>query len=381
MTSKKLAGFIAFLTAAFISVHAAELSPGTGIFFVGSAGLKYDSNIFLTQNNTKSSAVYELTPGVEFDLGAGSLTKNVFTFSETFVSYSSASDQNTNLANAKYVLDYSDSKASFNLDAEYHQIAQNTRDVHFAGHILQTDVIHIGPQVELAVSPKTSFGAGVIYENYKYDISGYANRSTVTVPLDVYYEIVPKVQGSVGYRYRSNSVDAPGLKSDDNYFSVGARGEFDPKLSGSFSVGYNQRKINAGTVRGIAVAGRTESGLGLDAKLDYLYSEKTKLQLTAREDFNNAATGDSEKVFELGAGLSSALTNVVTADASLHYGQYKYVASTRSDDYYRLQAGLTYSCNANVKVNGTYGYQDNSSNFSGLSFKGNVFGVSVAVRY
>ena len=380
MTTKSLAGMLVLLTAAFTTVHATELSPSTGIFFTGTAGLKYDSNIFLANTNTKSSGVFEIIPGVELNMGSGSMTKNVFVLSEDFVSYLSASDQNTNLTNAQYDLGYSDDKLRFALDAGFHQLSQNNRDTHLVGHILQTDITNITPELEFEISPKSAIAVGVDYENYRYDLTGYANRSSVALPLDAYFEVVPKVQASVGYRYRSNSVGAPGLDSNDNYFSVGARGDFDPLLKGSFSVGYNQRKIKAGTVNSVYQASRTESGIGATAKLEYLYSDKTTVQFTVRNDFSNAATGESQKVFEGGVGLASAMSSVLTADASVFIGNYKYVSTTRRDDYYRLQTGVTYSYNTHVKCSATYSYQDNSSNISNLSFTENLFGVSLAVR-
>ena len=381
MTTKSFAGILALLTAAFTTVHATELSPGTGIFFTGTAGLKYDSNIFLTNTNTKSSGILEIIPGVELDMGSGSMTKNVFVFSEDFVSYLDASGQNTNLSNAQYDVAYSDDKLRFTLDAGFHQMSQNNRDTHLVGHILQTDITNISPTLELEISPKSAVSVGVDYQNYRYDVTGYADRSSVALPLNAYFEVAPKVQASVGYRYRNNSVDAPGLDSTDNYFSVGARGDFDPMLKGSFSVGYNQRNIKAGTVNGLYHASHTESGIGADAKLDYLYSDKSTVQFTVRNDFSNAATGENQKVFEGGVGLASAMSSDLTAEASLFIGNYKYVSTTRRDDYYRLGAGVTYSYSTHVKCNATYSYQDNSSNISNLSFSESVFGVSVAVRY
>ena len=75
------------------------------------------------------------------------------------------------------------------------------------------------------------------------------------------------------------------------------------------------------------------------------------------------------------------MSSDLTAEASLFIGNYKYVSTTRRDDYYRLGAGVTYSYSTHVKCNATYSYQDNSSNISNLSFSESVFGVSVAVRY
>lgn len=382
MTTKSIASFLALATAALTTAHASfEISPGTDVFLTGTAGVKYSDNIFLASSKEKSSTIIDVQPGFSLEMGSAALTKNVFTYSEDFVTYTDASSQNTELAEVQYDGKYSDDKLTLKLNAGYHQLAQNSRDIRLNGVIVHTDVTNVTPTVEVIVSPKTTLGAGVDYENYHYQNAGFTDLTSVAVPLNAYYEIEPKLQASVGYRYRNNSLDLPGANSDDNYFNVGARGEFDPKLTGLVTVGYNYRDIKAVTVNGVRIAGRTETGVGLESQLQYAYDEKTNFTFTAKNDFANAATGDTQKVFTIGAGFSSALTDVLTVDGSLNYSNFKYVSSSRADDFYMGHLGLTYSYNANVKFNAAYDYQDNSSNLSGASFTNNVFGVSVIVRY
>jgi hypothetical protein len=381
MTTKHIAGILAISAAALTTAHASfELSPGTNLFLTGTASAKYNDNIFLASNGEKSSGVIDIQPGFSLEMGSAALTQNIFTYSEDFVTYTDASSQNTELAQVQYNVTYSDSKLTMKLNAGYHQLAQNSRDIRANGVIVHTDMTNITPTGEVIVSPKTTLGAGVDYENTHYNAAGFDDVSSYAIPLNAYYEIEPKLQASVGYRYRHNDVDHA-ADSDDNYISVGARGDFDPKVKGTFSVGYNERSVQAFTLNGVHTGSYTETSIGLDANLEYTMDEKTKFNFTAKNDFANAATGATQKVFSLGGSVISKLSEVLSADGSLNYGNFKYVGSSRVDDFYQAHIGLTYSLNKAVKFNGAYDYQDNSSNLSGSSFTDNVFSVAVIVRY
>ena len=81
-----------------------------------------------------------------------------------------------------------------------------------------------------------------------------ADRETYTVPVDIFYELTPKVDLSIGYQYTTSDVGSTenlvnfgggptGYKigsydSEGHFFNVGARGNLLPKLSGFFKVGY-----------------------------------------------------------------------------------------------------------------------------------------------
>jgi hypothetical protein len=377
--------YLGLLIGAAVALTAApaapELSSDSKLFFTGTAGFKYSDNIFLASTVQKASSILNVTPGVSLEMGNGALTKNVLSFSQDFISYLNATDQNTSLANLRYDGVFSDAKLSLKLGAGFMQTAQNSRDVRLNGIIAQTDITNVAPLVEFELSTKTSFGAGVIYDSYAYKAAGFTDRTAITVPLNLWYEVAPKLQGSAGYRYRKNAVDLPGADSIDHYLNVGLRGEFDPKLKGTMSVGFAQRKIDDVKVGSVHTAGRSESSIGLETKLDYAYSDKTAFNFAAKNDFANAATGGSQKVFEVSGGVSSNLDSVLAANVSLFYSNYKYIATTRNDDFYRFEMGVTYSYSSVLKLTASYNYQRNSSNVAGSSFAGNIYGLSAILRY
>jgi hypothetical protein len=203
--------------------------------------------------------------------------------------------------------------------------------------------------------------------NYKR--AGYSDTDTLTVPLNVYYKISPKVDLSFGYRYRDTQVQI-GSDSQDNYFNVGARGEFTPKLTGHFSIGYNQRSLSAG---------KDEDQFGFEADLGYEITPKTNFTFGASNDFGTSASGAQQKNFSVNGRLSTKVSEVWSYGGALSYRAIDYI--TRTDDYIEGSLSATYTVNSYIGISGAYAYRNNSSDLRGSEFSNNVFSLSANIRY
>jgi hypothetical protein len=363
-----------FLLSSFSTAYAVlPFGEGSELFLTGTGGARYDDNVFLVNTREKGSFIFDEIPGLELSGGSNSDTKGKITVNEDFVQYASISHQNTELNNSQYNGEYSDDKLLLDLDAGFHQYAQNTREtvgVAQNGVIVHSNVTHATPNGEWVVSDKTKVGVGFNYNDDHYKTAGFQSLTVYEVPVNVYYEVAPKLAASAGYRYRDSQVK--GNNSTDNYFNVGARGEFTPKLDGTVNVGYLQRSPSHGS---------KQSALGLEAKLDYAFSQKTAFRLGASSDFTNAATGGTEKVLSITGGATSQLTEQFTGDVALSYNHTHYVGIKRADDYVEGTGTISYLYNKYLTFNGSYTYRNNASTLAGVKFSDNVVAVSATVRY
>src|SRR5581483_4665044 len=125
--------------------------------------------------------------------------------------------------------------------------------------LTRRDVFSTAVNGEIQFTPKTAGGAGVSYVHENYKRTGFADSDDLTIPIDFYYKYTPKVDLSLGYRYRDYQVSI-GDNSVDHFINVGARGEFTPKLVGKIQVGLNTRQLNSGG---------SENQLGVDASATY----------------------------------------------------------------------------------------------------------------
>src|SRR5581483_6645247 len=138
------------------------------------------------------------------------------TLVDAFANYTDHSKLNTNLFSGDFVTKFDDGKMKLNFNAGYHELNQNAPDIR--GLTRRNEFASAG-NFEVEVTQMTSVGGGVTYTNTHYRRANYANSEEWTLPLNLYYHWTPKVDLSLGYRYRDYT-ESIGPDSTDNYFNV-----------------------------------------------------------------------------------------------------------------------------------------------------------------
>ena len=359
-----------------VSSHAAPfmaIGDGVELFLTGGLGIRADDNIFLS-STAESDLIFDLTPGVEIAFGKNAQFKGTLKLKDHFASYADHSDLNTNLFSGSLGTSFDDGKLKLKFGTGYRELNQNSFDVRptVAGTtpgLVRRDVFDANAEAEVEISQLTSVAAGLIFSRENYKRAGYTDAEMLTVPIDVFYKMSPKTDVSVGYRYRSTTVDL-GLDSTDHFFNVGARGEFSPKLTGRFAVGLNRREIER--------AG-TDNQLGLDAAFAYELTPKTTLEVGAANDFGTSPQGQQIQNTSLRAQVIARIAAEWSVSAGASWRAIDY--GVRTDDYYEFQLAAAYIVNANIRILGGYVHRNYGSNSRFTEFKNNVFSVSADFRY
>ncbi len=355
---------VALSTAAYAAPFLA-VGDGAELFLTGTVGVRADDNIFLTSNKT-SDVILDINPGFDLVFGKDAAAKGHFSYVESFSNYSDNDRLNTSLSAVNFSSAYDDGKSKMNVNAGYNQLNQNTPDVR---GLSKRDVFTAGLSGEVSATEKSSVGFGVAYSKTDYKRATLSDLATFTVPVNYYYELNPKIDLSLGLRYR-NSDSQLGSDSKDFSYLVGFRGEFSPKLNGSVMVGIGTRDYSIGGDKSI---------FDIDAALNYLASEKTTLQLSASNDFGTAAVGSGQRIFSLGGSVFTKVSDVWSVRAGLTYQSLDYFS--RTDDYVELQVGADYTVNANVTITGAMAYRDYKSDLAGGGFNNTVFSLAANFRY
>lgn len=374
------------ITASIAAV--AEAAPflavgdGAELFATGVAGVRADDNILLGSGQAgspkESDVIFDLTPGLEFDFGKNAQAQGSITAADAFSLYTDHSKYNTNLASGDFVTKYDDGKTKLGANAGYHELNQNTVDVR---GLIRRDVTNAGANGEVKLSEITGIGAGLQYDHENYHPTNYVDSDTFTAPINFYYSWTPKVDLSLGYQYRSyQAKSGSALDSTDNFYNVGARGEFSPKLTGKVAFGITQRRFSgASTVPG------TKSLLGVDASLAYELTPKTTIQFGASNDFGTSPQGQQQKNLTLNAMATIRVNEEWSVNGGLSYRGIQYYPLTsgasRTDDYYEGTLGASYIVNANLRIVGAYVYRTFHSQIAASEFDNNVFSIAANLRY
>lgn len=347
------------------------IGDGAELFVTGTLGVRADDNIY-QQSNATSDTIFDINPGLEVTFGKDAQVKGSLTLVDAIARYSDNSKLNTNLFSANLGFTYDDGKLKLGFNTGYAETNQNTVDV---GGLIRRNALSAGITAEAEISQVTSVASGFSFVHTDYKRKGYADSDDYTIPVDFFYKWTPKVDLSVGYRYRSYQTQI-GADSKDSFFNVGARGEFSPKLTGKIAVGWIQRTLSVGG---------DENSLGLDGSLSYEISPKTMLSLNSSYRPDTSPQGLQQKNFSLGGNLTTTVSDQWSVNAGLTYRGINYLpagtTAGHTDDFIEANLGATYTVNAYVRVVGSYAYRNNSSKIASSEFTNNIFSVAASFRY
>lgn len=366
-----------------------SIGDSTDIHFVGSTGLQWSSNVFRTDNNEQDDLMWTLTPGFEVNFGRGASNADFSILTEYEIRrYADLNDLDTELFRIQANGAYRTSRLDLSGSVYFREQKTSTGDISFPTDLVESD--NTGGQVngEYRFSPKFSFGAGFKYSKteYKAPFDAFlSDRERFDVPFDLFYELTPKVDLSVGYSYSESDVDsrtsppAPGYTTEDHFFNVGARGNLLPKLTGFFKVGYRTRDSDRAN-------SSTDSTLGLDADLTWATTPKLTNTLGLSRDFGVSGEGFSSENTSISISSIYSINSYLAATAFADYTLRDYLQNNREDNQYRLGARLTYTLNQYWRFGAGYTYSENDSSAPSIanrsrSYQDHTIDFTASLRY
>ncbi len=408
-----------------------SIGDNADIYFDGSSTARWTSNVFLTDLNEVDDFVYILSPGFEFNVGRDVSNADLSIITRyDIVRYNDLSDLDVGLLHLKLRGAYKSSRLELEISAKYDEQKSNSGDAFRVDDLIESDLSGAGINGEYTISPKFSIGLGASYNNTEY--TGpferiLADQETKNLPLDIFYELTPKMDLSLGYIYRDTEVGAlnpaiidqeflldpstglPALigvttrqnntySRENHFFNVGARGSLLPKLSGFFKVGYRIRESGVRTFTDLTqdLLNNTEGSpvddfrrfpeettLGVDADLYWRVTPKVSTRFGLSRDFGVGSDGAPLRLSSLSLSSDLSLNNNYTASANLGYMQRDYTDKDREDDKYSAGIRIFYTPNAFWQYNLGYTFIDNESTGSeaGNSYDAHVVDLNATLRY
>ena len=362
------------------------------VFFKGSANVRWTDNLFLDEKNEESDTIFTFSPGLEVNVGRGVSAGDLTIITRyDIIRYDEFDDLDTERFHIKAIGSYNTSRLDLNGYASFDEEQYASSSSSVGKHkLVESDNVGAGANAEYRFSPKFSFGAGLNYTDKNYDDDDLADRTTYRVPLDLFYELTPKIDLSVGYIRTDTEISSRnvgGIKygsydTDSNFFNVGMRGDLLPKLSGFFKVGYTESNSDSSTINGVKYdRGSDDSMLGLDANFTYAATPKLTTTLGLNRSFGTADEGDGTENTGGDLGATYSINSYFAASGNLSYLHREYTESGREDDRYGAGLRLSYTPNQYWRFSGGYRYADNDSDRRGESYTSNNFDLSASLRY
>ena len=397
-----------------------SIGDSVDVFFNGSSSLKWQSNVFYNEKGEEEDFLLTVSPGFEVNVGRGAsnLDFSIITRYD-ILRYDDLSHLDEEYFHIKAIGSYKSSRWDMNglVSFDEEQSTSGQEGSLFdgpKGEIIESDNTRANLEGEYRFSPKFSVGSGVRYFDKEYTShDSLADRESFRIPVDIFYELTPKVDLSIGYQYTTMDVgevkigdtflggDGRSTGSYDkegHFFNVGARGQLLPKLSGFFKVGYRMTDSDDSDVVNYtaeilgppleeasvtpSTTNRDSQGtLGLDADFTYLATPKVTARLKLKRDFGVGGEGQSTETTSADLSASYSINTNYSASVFLGYTLREYDATDREDNLFHTGASLSYVPNQYWRFSTGYTYVENDSNLEGQSYENHILSLSASLRY
>jgi polysaccharide biosynthesis protein VpsM len=278
ITKQRLALLTTLVAAPAFAAPFLAIGNNAELFVTSRLQATFDDNITLASSEEKDDFIFEFAPGAELVFGKNAQLKGKIFFEERLIAYSDNEEFNDQLANFGFSSSYDNySNLTLASYATFKQSSQNNRDFVLLDALVEFQTVTAGVSGKLSLSEKSKIGTGFEWDSIIYTstkTNGLAfDQTNYSIPFNYYFAVTPKLDLSAGVRYTSTDVKNPNFNADSDkwYFNVGAVGQFTPKLTGSFDVGYNVRTPDEGD---------DESGLGMHSGLKYAVNPRLVLALS-----------------------------------------------------------------------------------------------------
>ncbi|MBP2294784.1 outer membrane beta-barrel protein [Azospirillum rugosum] len=365
-------------------------------------GVTYESNVFATENNTKSDAIWVTQPRVDVRSDFNNHALN-FSAGGSFGNYFDYSSENYQ--------DYrvqADGRYDITRDSSISGLIFNRRD-----HEGRSDPdIQTSPGTSRFAEPVNYYTTGADaafnqrFNRLRFRLSGLAHYTSyedakltngVTESQEdrdrwdyattgrVGYEFIEGyeafVQGTYSWtRYRL-SPDFGGINRDSDGYEVvaGLSNDLTGLITGEIYAGYLSKKYDDPSLKDF-------SGLAIGGRLNWTVTQLTTVTASLSRQVRETtftrgvqqASSYNRTVFALGA--DHELLRTLLLNARLQYRQDDFNGVDRTDNVYTAGAGASYQLNRYLYLNGGYTYEKRSSNLSGFDYSDNLVYLRVGAQ-
>jgi hypothetical protein len=412
-----------------------SIGDNTDIFFNGSSSLRWSSNLFRNENDEDPDSSWTVSPGFEINVGRGISNADLTVVTRyDIVSYQDNDYLDTELFHIEALGSYETSRLYLNGSASFDEMKMNDGTNNVQNDLVELNTIAGDLDAEYRVSPKFSFSAGVSYNETEYQTykDRLADREKTSFPLNVYYELTPKLDLILGYTYSTADIEGTsssfgffevidegqiteenrliitdrvqtGYGRDDHFYNIGLRGNILTKLTGYFKIGYRTRSLEDSTIFDspfiVSIDGIDQNppieqdeetrsikrddtaSLGFDANLTWMATTKLLVQLALSRDFGAGGEGESSEITRANFVGNYSFNTNWSAMANLGYTGTDYPDDQREEEQFTGGLRFNYVLNTYWRFSAGYTYTDNDSSRASSSYDNNSLDLTAILRY
>lgn len=224
---------------------------------------------------------------------------------------------------------------------------------------------------------------GITFQGVEYDDVSGQDRSTTTFYHQFRYQL--NQQSIVTFDYRYGMTNGRSVADSDNqYFLLGLEQRFSPQTVGVFRAGVQVRDVDdngaSTTDPFVEAAFRTQINESLSGRAFLRYGIEDYLRTLG------AATYDDSNTLRIGVEADYSISPRLALHMGVNYIMYNYEngragAPDVQEDLVNLYLGATFEIRENLYLNGSYNYDNYSSDLVGREYDRNRFNLGVQMNF
>ncbi|HYG88074.1 MAG TPA: outer membrane beta-barrel protein [Azospirillum sp.] len=371
------------------------------------AGVAYDSNVFLTENNTEGDWLYVIRPSLDVRSDFANHALN-FGVSGDFGRYSDFSNENFSDYRVDLGGRYDIARETAVSGSLFHRRLHEGRsdpDSTESGFVdpFQTGnfaepVVYYASGGEAALTQdfnRIRVRLSALATNYDYksvelfgggeesldDRDRWEYGTALRVGYDLGTGYQPFVQAAYTRTDYRRAADDRGRDRDSNgyEFDVGTTFELTGLLTGEIFAGYLTKRYGDPRIEDF-------SGLSVGGQLNWAVTQLTTIsgrisrQIRETDVTLNDVEASNYTRTIVAAGVDHELLRNLLLNGRLQWRQDNFTGIDRTDNVYTASAGATYLINRYLYLTGGYTYETRKSNVSGFDYKDNLVFLRVGAQ-
>ncbi|WPJ97363.1 outer membrane beta-barrel protein [Coraliomargarita algicola] len=253
---------------------------------------------------------------------------------------------------------------SLKLNAAYNQ---NTNANSALLSVIETENIALSATGNYFISEYVSLRSGLSYLENTSQTAGFADTSTLTWPIAMFYKYDEALSLGTGYRYRRSEVSnvTPVASSDDHAFYIGVEDLISPLLQYELQWGYQYRDFDNDQ------SFENLGGVYAEAILSWYATQRSIFMFNVGNEFGTSAANQSSETFSTSIQWMHKFDERLSTTLGAEYQDiaYKQIIGTRNDEDYSAFLNAEYKVlDDNMILRARLRYADHSSSLDAANY-------------
>jgi long-subunit fatty acid transport protein len=335
----------------------------------GAVAIGFEANVISTDNVNRDSTedsdvIISVLPTLQYknDAGAASIEAHV---GQEFITYNDLSENDSEDLKSNVKITFPDELDGENfslvIEGGYNEYTSARSNEDGNGNIVSTEEVDLSLKTSYYITEDITLRAAVEHLDKESQTTGFADLTTMTVPVALYYEIDESLSAGIGYRSRSskvgNQVTSAKLDSDDDAFFVGIENQVSDIWGYELEVGVQDRNFDA---NGFA----DQDGVFASLLVNWQISDMTELVGELSNEFGTTLANQSTEIKSIGVQLNHTFDDRLSASLGLSNEEIEYTQASGPRDDDRFSSFLTVDyklMDGQWTLRGSVSHDDNDS--------------------